>query len=267
MAGETPVSLAAAIKASAERLGISPHDLATAISYETGGTFDPWKAGPTTQWGQHRGLIQWGEPQRKRYGVTQDMPVDAQLQAAERYLTDAGVKPGHGLLDIYSAINAGRVGLYNRSDANNGGAPGTVRDKVANQMHGHRLKAAMLLDGKLPEGVVMPRSATAAQAVAASGSALPGAAAAPNPALANPAFAGINSAMRPAGAAAAPLSLAPPDEASGGEADTAMLMALAQIAQGTQQNELKPVPLPPIEYPTPPGLKQARALARAMGRV
>jgi hypothetical protein len=25
-----------------------PLDIATVISYETGGTFDPWKAGPTT---------------------------------------------------------------------------------------------------------------------------------------------------------------------------------------------------------------------------
>jgi hypothetical protein len=42
-------------------IGIDPEDPATAISYETAGTFDPWKAGPVTQHGQHRGLIQWGE--------------------------------------------------------------------------------------------------------------------------------------------------------------------------------------------------------------
>src|SRR5688572_22652650 len=132
--------LAGAIMESASRLGIDPSDLATAISYETGGTFDKWKAGPTTQWGQHRGLFQWGEPQRAKYGVTPEMSVADQLRAGERYLTDAGVKPGHGLLDIYSAINAGRVGRYGASDANNGGAPGTVADKVANQMALHRIK-------------------------------------------------------------------------------------------------------------------------------
>jgi len=139
--------LAAAILASAKRLGVDPVDLGTVVSYETAGTFDPWKAGPTTQHGQHRGLIQWGEPQRQKYGVSQGMPVSAQMQAAERYLTDAGVKPGMGLLDLYSAVNAGGVGRYNRSDANNGGAPGTVRDKVQNQMSGHRAKAAALLGG------------------------------------------------------------------------------------------------------------------------
>jgi hypothetical protein len=117
------------------------------MSYETAGTFDPWKKGPTTQWGEHRGLIQWGEPQRQKYGVSQETPVAAQVDAAGRYLTDAGVKPGMGLLDVYSAINAGHVGLYGRSDANNGGAPGTVADKVNSQMGAHRQKAEQLLGG------------------------------------------------------------------------------------------------------------------------
>lgn len=132
------------IEQTASALGINPVDLATAISYETGGTFDPKKGGPTTQWGQHRGLIQFGEPQAKKYGVNWDDPVGSQLGengAVAAYLRDTGVKPGMGLMDIYSAINAGGVGRYNRSDANNGGAPGTVADKVNKQMAGHRAKA------------------------------------------------------------------------------------------------------------------------------
>lgn len=137
--------LAQSINETAQKLGIDPQDLATAISYETAGTFDPWKAGPTTQYGQHRGLIQWGEPQRKQYGVTQNSSVPEQMEAVRRYLIDAGVKPGMGLLDVYSAINAGRVGRYSRSDANNGGAPGTVADKVNNQMADHRRNAIRLL--------------------------------------------------------------------------------------------------------------------------
>lgn len=138
------------ILSTAGALGVNPLDLATAISYETAGTFDPMKTGPTTQWGQHRGLIQFGEPQAKKYGVSWDDPVGSQLGpqgAVANYLRDTGVKPGMGLLDIYSAINAGGVGRYNRSDANNGGAPGTVRDKVEKQMAGHRKKAQALLGG------------------------------------------------------------------------------------------------------------------------
>lgn len=136
------------IISSANALGVSPLDLATAISYETGGTFSPTQAGPTTQWGQHRGLIQFGEPQARQYGVDWNDPVSSQLGpdgAVANYLRATGVQPGMGLLDIYSAINAGGVGRYGASDANNGGAPGTVRDKVENQMAGHRRNALALL--------------------------------------------------------------------------------------------------------------------------
>jgi len=136
------------IHAAAEELGVDPVDIATAISYETGGTFDPVQPGPTTQWGQHRGLIQFGEPQAQEYGVDWDDPVGSQLGAdgaVVKYLKRAGVQPGMGMLDIYSAINAGRVGRYDASDANNGGAAGTVRDKVERQMHGHRRNAQRLL--------------------------------------------------------------------------------------------------------------------------
>lgn len=127
-------------------LGVNPLDLGTVMSYETGGTFDPWKRGPTTQWGQHRGLIQWGEPQAARYGVNANTPVAQQVDAVGQYLKDAGVRPGMGLMDLYSAVNAGHVGRNNASDAGNGGAPGTVADKVAT-MAPHEAKAAALLNG------------------------------------------------------------------------------------------------------------------------
>lgn len=129
------------------QLGVDPKDILTAVSYETGGTFDPWKAGPVTQYGQHRGLIQWGEDQRHQYGVDASTDPYDQMLAVGRYLKDRGVESGMGLLDIYSAINAGRVGLYNASDEANGGAPGTVRDKVENQMASHAAKAAEVLGG------------------------------------------------------------------------------------------------------------------------
>lgn len=136
------------ILASASSLGIDPVDLATAISYETAGTFDPRKKGPRSQWGQHKGFIQFGEPQAKEHGVDWNNPVGSQLGengAVVSYLRKAGVKPGMGMMDIYSAIDAGRVGRYGASDANNGGAPGTVADKVNQQMAGHRQKALALI--------------------------------------------------------------------------------------------------------------------------
>lgn len=230
--------------ASAARLGISPSDLATAISYETGGTFDPWKKGPTTQWGEHRGLIQWGEPQRKKYGVTQDTPVPDQMQAVERYLTDAGVKPGHGLLDVYSAINAGRVGLYNRTDANNGGAPGTVADKVAS-MAGHRMRANALLG------------------LEGGGGAVPA----------------VQAQASPSAVTSAPLSLAPTGGVGAAAADDGIATALAALAapQQAEASQFAPVPamhMAPASLPVNPQLRRvlpsamarARAMAAAMSR-
>lgn len=148
------------INEAAVELGIDPMDLATAISFETGGTFDPVQPGPTTQWGQHRGLIQFGEPQAEENGVDWDDPIGSQLGAGGavvKYLRRAGVKPGMGMLDVYSAINAGAPGRYNASDANNGGTAGTVMDKVNNQMSGHRRNAMRLLG---VEGSSAPSSPT-----------------------------------------------------------------------------------------------------------
>lgn len=156
------MNLAAGIIETANALGMDPLDLATIISYETAGTFDPTKAGPTTQWGQHRGLIQWGEPQAREYGVDWSDPVGSQLGAdgaIVRYYQSRGWQPGMGILDAYSIVNAGSPGRYNASDANNGGAPGTVRDKVQDQFGPHR-EAAMRLLG---QSGGMPQNALAMQ--------------------------------------------------------------------------------------------------------
>ncbi|MFT3986304.1 hypothetical protein [Aestuariivirga sp.] len=179
-----PANVKDGIVQTANALGISPVDLATAISYETAGTFDPTKAGPTTKWGQHKGLIQFGQPQAQQYGVDWNNPVGSQLGAngaVAKYLTDAGVKPGMGLMDIYSAINAGKVGRYGASDAAAGGAPGTVADKVNNQMAAHRAKAmALLAQNGAP--TVQPAADTPATAQPPMGLSFNGAAAVAPPA-------------------------------------------------------------------------------------
>lgn len=134
----------------AAELGISAKDLITTFGYETRGTYDKWQKGPTTQWGEHRGLIQWGTGDggaAQEFGVTAQMSIEAQIDAVGRYLKARGVKPGMGLLEIYSAINAGRVGRINASDANNGGAPGTVLDKVNSKaMADHAANAGKLME-------------------------------------------------------------------------------------------------------------------------
>lgn len=166
MASMNP-EVAAAIIASAKRLGIDPVHLGTVISYETGGKFDPNLWGGAG--GRHLGVIQFGPSEREKYGAREGQSFTEQMGAAERYLLDRGLKPGMGLMDLYSTINAGRPGLYNRSDANNGGAPGTVADKVNTQMAGHMSRAEELLGMRAPVG------ALATGAPAAPVAAVPGA--------------------------------------------------------------------------------------------
>lgn len=224
-------TLADAIRASADRLGISAHDLATVISFETGGRFSP------SLWGgknnNHLGLIQFGGPERERYGVNPNQSAVEQMGAVEAYLRDRGLKPGMGIHDLYSTINAGRPGLHNRSDAANGGTWGTVADKVNFQMGPHRTKALALLGGQMPAANSPPAAS--------------------------------------AGPAVAPLSMSPgalPDADTPAADDGTAQLIRSLVALGQQQDEgLKPLQNLRIDFPTPVGIAKARARARAMGRV
>lgn len=233
-----PDGLIDAVKASAERLGVDPSDVLTAMSYETGGKLDPNLWGG--KGGNYLGLIQFGPEERAKYGVKPDMPIGEHVTAAENFLRDRGVKPGMGLLDIYSTINAGRPGLYNRSDAANGGAPGSVADKVAG-MAAHRLRANSLLGLD-----TAPAAAPAGGAAAYAGA--PTAAAAP--------------------AGPAPMSLAPAGGAAPvADAELAQALQGLQAIPAAQQQAEQPMDgfrLDPIHFVKPAGLAKARALAQVM---
>lgn len=129
----------AAIERGAKELEIDPVDYATAISYESAGTFDPWVAGPTTKWGQHRGTIQYGEPQRKKYGVHQGQTFEDQVTRSNvQYLRDNGVKPGMTFEQIYAAINGGNVNKnLSTQDWNTGRS---IQDNINKAMKEHRSK-------------------------------------------------------------------------------------------------------------------------------
>jgi hypothetical protein len=150
--------LLAGVVETAAAIGADPEDLLTVMLYETAGSLDPMQPGPTTQWGRHRGLIQFGEPQAKEYGVDFSSP-DAALAsqlgangAVARYFQSRGYKPGMSFADLYSTVNAGAPGLLGRTDENNGGAPGTVADKVAGaDMAAYRERARAMLG----QGVTM----------------------------------------------------------------------------------------------------------------
>lgn len=142
-------TVADGLKEAAEELGMDVVDLATIVSYETGGTFSPTKVGPTTKWGTHKGLIQFGEPQAEEYGIDWENPYSSQLGkdgAVVKYFKSKGFEPGMGIMDAYSIVNAGAPGRYDWSDEGAGGAEGTVRDKVNKQMSGHKAKARRLVE-------------------------------------------------------------------------------------------------------------------------
>ena len=138
--------LTSALKRGAAELGIDPVDLATVISYETGGTFSTSMRGGSGN--RHIGLIQFGPTEQLKYGARQGQSYDEQMGAVVAYLKDRGFKPGMSILDLYSTINAGSPGKYNASDAATGGAPGTVADKVRDQMGGHQKNAIALFGGQ-----------------------------------------------------------------------------------------------------------------------
>lgn len=138
-----PVSDQQALINTATRLGVNPRDLATVMSFESG--FSPSIRGGAGN--RHIGLIQFGPTEQKQYGASQSQSFQDQLPAVERYLTDRGFKPGMSMLDLYSTINAGSPGLYNKSDARNGGTWGSVADKVNSQFGPHYAKADKFLAG------------------------------------------------------------------------------------------------------------------------
>lgn len=94
-----------AIARGARDLGIDPVDLATAISYETGGTFDPDQWGPTTKWGRHRGLIQFGEPQRAQYGVRPEEAIDGLRASIFNTVLNKSRNARDGVLNIDQVKN------------------------------------------------------------------------------------------------------------------------------------------------------------------
>ena len=83
---------AAAIVSAAKDLGTTPEDLATVIGYETAGSYSPKKWGGAG--GNYMGLIQFGPPERAKYGADDQQTFPQQMEAVKRYLKDRGLKPG-----------------------------------------------------------------------------------------------------------------------------------------------------------------------------
>lgn len=111
------------LRQKASEKGYNADDLLKVINYESSGRPDVW-GGKNNQ---YYGLIQFGPEERKQFGVDTAHPsATNQLDAAFKFLDARGFKPGMGLLDLYSTVNAGSPGHYKASDGN-----GTVASHVA----------------------------------------------------------------------------------------------------------------------------------------
>ena len=127
----TPETIAY-LREKAAAAGYNPNDILRVINYESSGDASRWGG----KGGNYYGLIQFGPSERAAYGVDPARPNEmAQVDATMRFLRDRGFRPGMGLLDLYSTVNAGSPGHYNASDGN-----GTVAGHVARMM-GQRLPA------------------------------------------------------------------------------------------------------------------------------
>ena len=155
------------IKRVADNLGIDPVDLATVISYETIGTMSTSITGGKGN--RYQGLIQFGGPERKMYGAYKGQPFPDQMDAVERYLKHRGLKPGMGLEDLYSTINAGSPGHGNRSDR-----PGYTVARHAREMarSAHRDRAERIIAAGAPQHKGEPPSPSQPQPVYPEGSPL-----------------------------------------------------------------------------------------------
>ncbi len=100
-----------ALVAAANKLGVSPLDLATIIGFETGGTYNPSKFGGAG--GNYMGLIQFGPNERRQYGAYKGQSFEEQVQGpVVRYFQDrfAGVgmsTKGADLLTLYRTVLGG----------------------------------------------------------------------------------------------------------------------------------------------------------------
>ena len=111
------------LRQKASEKGYNADDLMKVINYESSGRPDVW-GGKNNQ---YYGLIQFGPEERKQFGVNTANPsATNQIDAAFKFLDSRGFKPGMGLLDLYSTVNAGSPGHYKASDGN-----GTVASHVA----------------------------------------------------------------------------------------------------------------------------------------
>ena len=113
----------------AAKIGIKPEELAALISFETGGTFNPDKVGG--EGNRYRGLIQFGPPERRQFGVYPGQSFEDQMNSVVAYFKARGFKPGMGLLKAYATVLTGNAnGNVHARDSNGTSAFSAVQNQI-----------------------------------------------------------------------------------------------------------------------------------------
>ena len=111
------------LKQAAARDHYNPDDALKVFSYESSNRPDVWGG----KGNKYFGIFQAGPNERAQFGIDTKTPsARNQIDAFGKFLAARGFKPGMGLLDMYSTVNAGSPGHYSASDGN-----GTVASHVA----------------------------------------------------------------------------------------------------------------------------------------
>jgi len=148
-----PSSRAQALINAAKKLGVSPLDLATLISFETGGSFSPGIVGG--EGGRYQGLIQFGPTERAQYGMNRGQTFEEQIQGpVVRYFQDrfkqVGMSTqGADLLRLYTTVLAGSP----RANPNARDSFGTSARSGVAAMGPHRQRALQMFFGGNMENV------------------------------------------------------------------------------------------------------------------
>lgn len=105
-----------AIFQGAQRLGLNPYEFGGFLSLESGANMDPNIVGGAG--GRHKGLIQFGQAEQKKYLKPGTQTRAGQMPAVLQYFQDRGYKPGMGIERAYATVLGGNPNVsLNAKDA------------------------------------------------------------------------------------------------------------------------------------------------------
>lgn len=103
--GILPQTERQAIFEGARRLGLDPYEFGAFLSLESGPNMDPNIVGGAGN--RHKGLIQFGQPEQKKYLKPGTQTRAGQMPAVLQYFEDRGFKPGMPVERAYATVLGG----------------------------------------------------------------------------------------------------------------------------------------------------------------